>query len=89
MPAQAIADLSASIRRRTAPQPLDAVILPDALLKVQTVAAVTGLSASSIFRKTAAGEFPEPVRLGARCTRWKSASVRAWIAAQGPQATAG
>ena len=64
------------------PQPLGAASLPDALLKVATVSAVVALSASSIFRKTAAGEFPAPVRLGARCTRWRSADVRDWMAAQ-------
>ena len=69
-------------KRGAIPQPLEAASLPDALLKIKTVATVTGLSASTIFRKTAAGEFPEPVRLGARCTRWKSASVRAWLVAQ-------
>lgn len=68
--------------RGAIPQPLEAASLPDALLKIQTVATVTALSASSIFRKTAAGEFPEPVRLGQRCTRWRAADVRAWLAAQ-------
>ena len=63
-------------------QPLEAASLPDALLKIQTVATVTALSASSIFRKTAAGEFPAPIRLGARCTRWHAADVRDWMAAQ-------
>lgn len=72
-----------SARKRGAiPQPLEAASLPDALLKIQTVATVTAMSPSSIFRKTAAGEFPEPVRLGARCTRWRAADVRAWLAAQ-------
>ena len=65
-------------------QPLEAASLPDALLKIQTVAAVTGLSASTIFRKVAADppQFPAPVRLGKRCTRWHSSSVRGWLAAQ-------
>ncbi|WP_397536125.1 helix-turn-helix transcriptional regulator [Roseateles sp.] len=65
------------------PQPLHAVQLADALLRIATVAQATGLSSATIYRKLAAGEFPEPVRLGARCTRWKSADVRAWIQAQG------
>jgi prophage regulatory protein len=70
--------------RRPVPQPLEAASLPDSLLKIQTVAAVTGLSASTIFRKLAADppQFPEPVRLGLRCTRWRSADVRDWLAAQ-------
>ena len=69
-------------KRGAIPQPLEAASLPDALLKIQTVATVTALSASSIFRKTAAGEFPEPIRLGKRCTRWRASCVRAWLAAQ-------
>lgn len=88
MYAQTIADKSAPIARKTAPQPIEVANLPDALLRVQTVAAVTALSSSSIFRKTAAGEFPKPVRLGTRCTRWRSADVRAWLAAQGAPAPA-
>ena len=75
-------------RSAAAWQPIEAAALPDALLKVRTVSAVTGLSASSIYRKIAAGKFPEPVRLGARCTRWKSCSVTAWLAAQCTSAAA-
>lgn len=65
------------------PQSLDAVQLPDALLRIKTVAQATGLSEATIYRKLAAKEFCEPVRLGMRCTRWKAADVRAWIQAQG------
>lgn len=64
-------------------QPLDAVRLPDALLRIQTVAQATGLSSATLYRKVAAREFPQPIRLGQRCTRWKAADVRAWIQAQG------
>jgi prophage regulatory protein len=71
-----------SRRNALARQPIEALTLPDALLKVQTVCAATGLSSATIFRKTAAGAFPAPVRLGARCTRWKSGDVRSWLAAQ-------
>lgn len=67
-------------RRRGNPQSLDAASVPDALLKVQTVSTLTGLSTSSIFRKTAAGEFPQPVRLGQRCTRWRAGAVTQWLA---------
>ncbi len=77
-----ISEASEKRTRGAVPQSLEAASLPDALLKIQTVATVTALSASSIFRKTAAGEFPEPIRLGARCTRWRAADVRAWLAAQ-------
>lgn len=64
-------------------QTLDALRLPDALLRLQTVTQAIGLSAPTIYRKLAAGQFPEPVRLGARCTRWRAADIRAWIQAQG------
>lgn len=70
-------------KSRKNPQPLDAAQNADALLKIQTVSAVTGLSASTIYRKTAAHEFPVPIKLGLRCTRWKAGAVTAWLVAQG------
>lgn len=63
-------------------QPIEAGTLPDALLKVQTVEAMTGLSRPTIYRRIAVGDFPEPVRLGTRCTRWPAAAVRSWIQSQ-------
>lgn len=65
------------------PQPLHALQLTDALLRIQTVANATGLSVASLYRKLAAKQFPEPVRLGKRCTRWKAEAIRDWIRAQG------
>lgn len=65
------------------PQPLHALQLADALLRIQTVAQATGLSSATIYRKLAVGEFPVPVRLSARCVRFKAADVRAWIQSQG------
>lgn len=67
-------------------QPIEAGNLPDALLKLATVEAMTGLSRPSIYRRLALGEFPEPVRLGRRCTRWPAAAVREWIQAQAAEA---
>jgi len=64
-------------------QPLHALQLPDALLKMQTVTQAAGISPATIYRGVAAGTFPQPVRMGKRCTRWRSADVRAWIQAQG------
>jgi prophage regulatory protein len=60
-------------------QPIAAAQLADALLKIQTVVAVTGLSASTVYRRVAAGTFPEPIDLGKRCKRWKSGAVTSWI----------
>lgn len=75
-------NLAASEQLRHA-QPLHAVQLADALLRIRTVTQVTGLSSATVYRKLAAKQFPQPVRLGKRCTRWKAADVRAWIQAQG------
>ena len=69
-------------RKRTQ-QPLDAAQVADALLRLATVEAISGLSRSTIYAKLKAGEFVKPVRLGARCTRWKAGDVQAWLASQG------
>ncbi len=71
------------VRFERTPQSLQALQIADALLRIQTVVHATGLSTATIYRKVALGEFPTPVRLGRRCTRWKAADVRAWIQAQG------
>lgn len=67
-------------------QTLQALQLDEALLNISTVSQAVGLSASSLYRKIAAGEFPQPIRMGKRCTRFKASAVRAWIQAQGAPA---
>ncbi len=67
--------------RRTPPQPLAALEIPDALLTIDTVAATTGLSHRSIYRLAQRGELPPAVR-GNRCTRWRASDVRAWLVAK-------
>jgi len=66
--------------RKVRIQPIEAAALPGALLDKRTVGAVTGLSVATIYRKMAAGQFPAAVRFGARCTRWQSSKVAAWVA---------
>ncbi len=63
-------------------QPLHAAQVAEALLRLRTVEAITGLSRSTIYAKLKAGEFVEPVRIGARCTRFRAGDVQAWLAAQ-------
>lgn len=69
----------------TSKQPLHVAQLRAALLKLDTVIAVSGLSKSSIYArlKRKDGSFPEPVRLGARCTRWRSADLNDWLSQVG------
>jgi excisionase family DNA binding protein len=71
----------------TPPQLLDVLQLPDALLKMQTVVQATGLSAATIYRKVSAGEL-KLIKMGARCTRFHAADVRAFIQAQTSYSTA-
>jgi len=66
-------------RERKSGQSLDAVHIPDALLKITTVITITGLSESTIRRKVAASQFPPPVKDGARCTRWVARDLSAWL----------
>lgn len=67
------------LRKAPLPQSLHAVQIADALLKIQTVISVTGLSESSIRRKVADGKFPLPVKDGKRCTRWVAGAVTDWL----------
>lgn len=69
-------------KTRESVQSLHAVQIADALLKIQTVITVTGLSESSIRRKVASGNFPKPYKDGARCTRWVAGDVTNWLRAK-------
>jgi len=72
------ADLSMPKPRQTAQTAQN----PDALLKIGTVAEVTGLSGATIYRKVQGKRFPAPVKNGARCTRWVAGQVTAWLRQQ-------
>lgn len=56
-------------------QTVAAAQIPDARLKIQTLIELTGLSASSLRRRVAAGLFPAPIKDGPRCTRWVASDV--------------
>lgn len=64
-------------------QTVDSLRIPEALLKIQVVSAVAGLSKSTIYRKVADGTFPAPIKDGSRCTRWVAAKVSNWLKAKG------
>jgi prophage regulatory protein len=67
------------------PQPLHAAQIPDALLKLDTAAAVGGMSIATIYRKAATDPtFPKLVKLGTRCTRIRAGDLTAWLASQVP-----
>lgn len=62
-------------------QPLDVVNLDDALLKFETVSAITGLSRTTIYTRMAANPptFPQAIRQGKRCTRWRAGDIKAFL----------
>ena len=68
--------------KRPLSQPLEAANHPDAMLRLQTVIALTGLSSATIYRRIAAGQFPTPKRHGQRCTRFRAGDITAWLQAQ-------
>ena len=51
------------------------------LLSLREVEHVTGLRSSAIYLRVSRGEFPAPLRVSARCSRWRESEVLAWIAA--------
>lgn len=69
-------------RRCTAPQPLHAAQLDDALLTLTTASAVSGVSQATLYRKAAEGEL-KLVKIGKRCTRIRSSDLRAFMASLG------
>ena len=70
--------------RTRAAQSLHAAQVAEALLRLSTVEAITGLGKSTIYAMLKAddGSFPKPIRLGRRCTRFKAGEITAWLAAQ-------
>ena len=71
-----------TLKRAPAAQPLHAVQIADALLKLATVQALTGLGKTTIYAKDATGELTA-IRLGKRCTRWRAGQVQQFLQAQG------
>ena len=44
------------------------------------VVALTGLSATTLWRLTRRGEFPKPIRLSAGAVGWLDTEIMAWLA---------
>jgi len=66
-------------------QPHAVLLIPEAHLKLRTVVELTGLSESTIRRRVATGDFPQPVRHGKRCTRWIAGDLSAWLRSADPR----
>lgn len=49
------------------------------ILRLNEVIARTGRSRSSIYADIDRGEFPKPIKLGARAVGWLEKEIEAWI----------
>jgi len=53
---------------------------PNRFLRKKMVMDRTGLTHSTLYRKVADGEFPEPIKLGERASAWLEVEVDQWMA---------
>lgn len=56
-----------------------ATSVPDLLVRIQQVRAVTGLSTASIYREMAERRFPSPVRITRHAVAWRLSELMTWI----------
>ena len=54
--------------------------------RLPEVIAICGLSRSTIYEMIGRGEFPAPVKLGARAVGWRRSDIEAWLASRRPAA---
>lgn len=78
--------MKATTDSKTSTRPLPAEISDVALLDIRDVIAAVRMSASWIHEEVRAGRFPAPLRYGQRCSRWTTASLRAWLIARAEKA---
>lgn len=57
-------------------------VSPGRLLRRREVEQETGLSRTSIYRLMDQGQFPRPLRTGARAVAWPTAAIEAWKASR-------
>jgi prophage regulatory protein len=53
-----------------------------AILRLPAVKLRTGLSRSSIYLQISGGQFPKPIKLGARAVGWVEADIDEWLSRQ-------
>lgn len=54
----------------------------DRILRMPAVRQRTGLSAATIYRRIAAGDFPRAVSLGGTSVGWRNSDINGWIASR-------
>ena len=52
----------------------------DSILRLPAVRERTGLHRATIYRKIAAGTFPQQAKLSTNCVGWYESDINAWVA---------
>ncbi len=53
--------------------------MPDKIHRLPSALDITGLCRTSLYNNLKEGNFPEPVRLGARAVGWRESDLMAWV----------
>ena len=80
--------LSAKTDQKPPTRPLPADLADVAFLDINDVCAAVRMSASWVHDAVRERRFPQPMRFGARCSRWRSASIRDWLIERAEMAAA-
>jgi prophage regulatory protein len=56
--------------------------MPDRILRMPQVVAITGLSRSTVYRLIGEGSFPRQRALSARAVGWLESELQAWLQAR-------
>ena len=54
--------------------------IPDRIIRIKSVLAVTGLSRSTLYRKVKKGTFPPKFKISTQCSGWYESAVKTWMA---------
>lgn len=57
------------------------VDFPEAMLRLDRVKLITGLSRSQIYHRIEQGRFPRPVQLGEKAVAWRQTEIIEWMEA--------
>ncbi|AVP83141.1 hypothetical protein C7K70_03165 [Aeromonas hydrophila] len=58
----------------------------EGFVRVGTLAKLLGIAVVTVWRWTANGKLPQPVKLSERVTAWRAEDIRDWMNAQGKAA---
>lgn len=53
--------------------------MPEKLLRRPEVESLTGLSRSTLYDWMKKGDFPQPIKLGARLVAWRESDISKWL----------